>query len=75
MERGKGNTQSSNGRCSNGGGDVVVAGGDVGGEGSQSVVWRLTAPLDLVPHGFRDLVQGHMARALVHHLCTCHFFG
>mmetsp|Transcript_18714 Transcript_18714/g.33393 ORF Transcript_18714/g.33393 Transcript_18714/m.33393 type:complete len:243 (-) Transcript_18714:966-1694(-) len=49
-------------------GDVVVAGRDVGGEGAEGVKGRLRAPVQLLVHVFLDLVQRHVAGALVHHL-------
>mmetsp|Transcript_11094 Transcript_11094/g.18065 ORF Transcript_11094/g.18065 Transcript_11094/m.18065 type:complete len:505 (-) Transcript_11094:186-1700(-) len=49
-------------------GDVVVPGCDVGGQRPQRVEGRLVAPLQLVLHVDGDLVQGHVAGALVHHL-------
>ena len=49
-------------------GDVVVAGGHVGGQGSERVEGRFVAPLQLLVHVLLDHVHGHMARALVHHL-------
>ena len=49
-------------------GDVVVAGGDVGGQRPQGVERRLAADLELLVHVLLDQVHGHVARALDHHL-------
>lgn len=51
---------------------VVLTGGDVGGEGSERVEGRLAAPVELVAHVLGDLVHGHVAGALVHHLHPHH---
>mmetsp|Transcript_100350 Transcript_100350/g.239272 ORF Transcript_100350/g.239272 Transcript_100350/m.239272 type:complete len:257 (+) Transcript_100350:323-1093(+) len=51
-----------------GAGDVVVARRNVRGEGAQGVERRFMAPLQLLAHVLRDLVQGYVPRALVHHL-------
>mmetsp|Transcript_3680 Transcript_3680/g.11576 ORF Transcript_3680/g.11576 Transcript_3680/m.11576 type:complete len:201 (+) Transcript_3680:480-1082(+) len=48
--------------------DVVIAGSNIRGEGSQCVEGRLGAPIQLVLHVHGNLVQRHMARALVHDL-------
>ena len=48
--------------------DVVVAGGDVGGERAERVEWRFVAPLELLRHVFLDHVHGDMAGAFVHDL-------
>ena len=61
-------TQSADGGCADGRGDVVVGGGYVRGQGPQGVEGGLAAPLQLLGHILRDLVQGHVAGALVHHL-------
>ena len=53
-------------------GDVVIAGGDVGGEGSEGVEGGLVAPLELLGHVFLDQVHGDVAGAFVHDL---HAFG
>mmetsp|Transcript_10926 Transcript_10926/g.27584 ORF Transcript_10926/g.27584 Transcript_10926/m.27584 type:complete len:604 (-) Transcript_10926:142-1953(-) len=52
----------------NGGGDVVVAGGNVQSERPKGVKRGLPAPLELLLHVLRDLVHGHVPRALVHDL-------
>ena len=49
-------------------GDVVVAGGDVGGEGPEGVEGGFVAPLELLGHVFLDHVHGHVAGAFVHDL-------
>ena len=47
-------------------GDVVVAGRDVGGERSERVERRFTAPLELLRHVFLDHSHEHVARAFIH---------
>src|SRR5439155_8230985 len=49
-------------------GDVVVPGGDVGGERAQRVEGRLVAPVQLELDVLPDLVHGHVAGALDHDL-------
>ena len=49
-------------------GDVVVAWGDVGGEGAERVERGLVAPLELLGHVLFDHVHRDMARTLVHDL-------
>ena len=61
-------TQGADGGCANGGGDVVVGRGDVGGQRAQRVEGRLAAPVQLLLHVLGDLVQRDVPRALVHHL-------
>ncbi len=51
-------------------GDVVVAGGDVGGEGAEGVEGSLVAPLELLGHVFLDHVHGDVAGTFVHDLAT-----
>ena len=51
-----------------GAGDVVVAGGDVGGQRAERVERRLVAPLQLLGHVLLDQVHGDVAGAFVHHL-------
>ena len=49
-------------------GDVVVAGGDVGGERAEGVEGRFVAPLELLVHVLLDQVHGDVAGAFVHDL-------
>ena len=49
-------------------GDVVVAGGNIGGQRAERVKWRVVAPLDLLFHIFLNHMHRHVAGALVHHL-------
>ena len=49
-------------------GDVVVAGGDVGGERPESVEGGLVAPFELLGHVFLDHVHGDVSGAFVHDL-------
>src|SRR5580700_6668861 len=49
-------------------GDVIVAGRDVGRERAERVERRLAAGGQLLVHVLLDLVHGHVARALDHHL-------
>ena len=49
-------------------GDVVVAGGDVGGEGPEGVERGFVAPFELLGHVFLDHVHGDVAGAFVHDL-------
>lgn len=56
---------------SDGRGNVIVSRRDVCGEGSQGVEWGLVAPVQLVSHVLRNLVEGHMAWTFVHHLLGC----
>src|SRR5690606_17138769 len=49
-------------------GDVVVAGGDVGGERPEGVEGGFVAPLELFLHVLFDHVQGNVTGALVHDL-------
>ena len=51
-----------------GGGEVVVAGGDVGGEGAEGVEGGFVAPGELFVHVFLDQVQGDVAGAFAHDL-------
>ena len=53
-----------------GAGDVVVAGSDVGGERSERVEGGFVAPLELLLHVFLDEVQGDVAGAFVHDLAA-----
>ena len=53
-----------------GAGDMVVAGGDVGGERAERVEWRFVAPLELLVHVLLDEVHGDVAGALVHDLAV-----
>ena len=55
-------------RGADGGGDVVVPRGNVGGEGSERVERGLVAPLQLLVHVLLDHVHGHVAGAFVHDL-------
>mmetsp|Transcript_35790 Transcript_35790/g.70413 ORF Transcript_35790/g.70413 Transcript_35790/m.70413 type:complete len:241 (+) Transcript_35790:1037-1759(+) len=59
-------------RCNVGGtdrrSDVVVPGGNVRGEGTESVEGSLVTPLQLVAHIHRNLVQGNVSRTFVHDL-------
>ena len=57
-------------RGADGAGDVVVAGGDVGGQRAQGVERGLVADLQLQVHVLLDLVHRHMAGALDHHLAA-----
>ena len=50
------------------GGDVVVAGGDVGRQRAERVERRLVADLELEVHVLLDLVHRHVAGAFDHHL-------
>jgi len=50
------------------GGDVVVTGGDIGGEGPEGVEGGLVAPFKLLGHVFLDHVHGDVAGAFVHDL-------
>ena len=52
------------------GGDVVVAGRDVGGERAERVERRLAAFLELLVHVDLDLVHRHVAGAFDHHLAA-----
>ena len=52
----------------NAGGDVVVAGGDIGGEGPEGVEGGFVAPFELLGHVFLDHVHGDVAGAFVHDL-------
>eukprot|EP00951_Prasinocladus_malaysianus_P010243 scaffold75047_cov39-Prasinocladus_malaysianus.AAC.1 len=61
-------TCGADGGCPNGRGNVVVARGDVGGERPEGVEGRLAAPVQLLVHVVLDLVEGHVAGALVHDL-------
>ena len=49
-------------------GDVVIAGGDVGGEGAERVERGFVAPFELLGHVLLDHVERHMAGAFVHDL-------
>src|SRR6185436_3618233 len=49
-------------------GDVVVAGGDVGGEGAEGVEGGFVAPLELFGHVLLDHVHGDVSGAFVHDL-------
>src|SRR5690606_27833930 len=51
-----------------GGGDVVVAGRDVGGQRAQRIERRLAAQLLFEPHVLGDLVHRDVPGALDHHL-------
>src|SRR5216117_1344937 len=55
-------------RGADGGGDVVVAGGDVGGQRAEGVERRLVADLELTVHVLLDQVHRHVAGALDHDL-------
>ncbi len=55
-------------RRTDGAGDVVVAGGDVGNQRAQHIEGRLSTFLHLLAHVEFDLVHRHMARTLHHHL-------
>ena len=55
---------------SDGGGDMVVTGGDVGSEWPEGVEGGLVAPLDLLLHVFLNEVQGNVAGAFVHDLAA-----
>src|ERR1700679_2636169 len=55
-------------RSANGGGDVVIAGSDVGDEGAEDVERRSTAELDFLVDLLLDLVHGNVARAFDHDL-------
>lgn len=48
--------------------DVIVARCDVRRQWAQGIERGFIAPLGLLPHVLRDLVQGHVAWPLVHHL-------
>lgn len=50
------------------GGDMVVAGGDVGSEGAEGVEGGFVAPVELFFHIFFDHVKGYMAGSFVHDL-------
>ena len=50
------------------GGDVVVGGGDVGDQGPEGIEGGLETVRQLLVHVLLDHLQGHMARALDHHL-------
>ena len=58
----------ADGRRANRRRDVVVAWGDVRGQRAQGVEGRLGAPVELLGHVLRDLVERDVAGALVHHL-------
>ena len=49
-------------------GDVVVAGGDVGGQWPEGVEGGFVAPFELLGHVFLDHVHGDVAGAFVHDL-------
>ena len=51
-----------------GGGDVIVARGDVGGERPQGVERRFLADLELLVHVLLDELHGHVAGSLDHGL-------
>ena len=51
-------------------GDVVVAGGDVGGQWSEGVEGGFVAPLELLGHVFLDHVHRDVAGAFVHDLAA-----
>lgn len=51
-----------------GAGDVVVARGDVGDQGTEYIKRRFGAFLHLLAHVHLDLVHGHVAGAFDHHL-------
>ena len=55
---------------SDGGGDVIVAGGDVGGQWPEGIEGGFVAPLDLLLHVFLNEVQGNVAGAFVHDLAA-----
>ena len=55
-------------RGADGGRDMVIARGDVGGEGSERVERGLVAPLQLLVHVLLDHVHRHVAGAFVHDL-------
>ena len=55
-------------RGADGGRDVVIARGDVGGERSERVERGLVAPLQLLVHVLLDHVHRHVAGAFVHDL-------
>ena len=50
------------------GGEVVVAGGDVGDQGAEGVEGGFVAVLQLLVHIFLDELHGYMARPFDHHL-------
>mmetsp|Transcript_7691 Transcript_7691/g.13557 ORF Transcript_7691/g.13557 Transcript_7691/m.13557 type:complete len:298 (-) Transcript_7691:27-920(-) len=60
--------QMTNVGGANGRGDVVVSWRNIGHQRTQSVEWRLIAPLQLVLHVFGDLVQRNVAWTFVHDL-------
>ena len=51
-------------RTTDGAGDMVVAGGDVGDDGTEGVEGGLVALLQLALHILTDFMHGHMARTL-----------
>mmetsp|Transcript_18421 Transcript_18421/g.40109 ORF Transcript_18421/g.40109 Transcript_18421/m.40109 type:complete len:256 (+) Transcript_18421:667-1434(+) len=61
-------SKGSNICSTDGGGDVIVSGCDIGGKRTQSVKWRLAAPIQLVAHVFGNLVKRYMAGSLIHDL-------
>ena len=63
-----GAAELSDHRRSDGGSDVIVARGDVGGQRPQGVEGRLVTVLELELHVLGDLVHRHVAGALDHHL-------
>ena len=64
----EGGTAGGSHGSADGGGDVVIAGGDVGDEGSQHVERGTHADALLHLHIGGDLIQGHMAGAFHHDL-------
>ena len=54
--------------AADGGGDVVVARGDIGYERAEHVEGRIVAQALLQAHVRRDLIEGHMTRTLHHDL-------
>ena len=65
-----GGSEPADHRCADGRGDVVVAGGNVGGERTEGVERRLAAGGELLVHVLLDLVHRYMARTLDHHLAV-----
>ena len=47
---------------------MVITGGDIGHQGTEHVKWRFVAQFPLFFHVHLNLVEGHMAGTLDHHL-------
>lgn len=64
----QGSAKSSNICSPNSRGDVVISRGNVSCEWTQGVKRGFSAPVKLLGHILWNLVQGDMARSLIHHL-------